>query len=101
MNEQNTVASHTTCPAHLEVWRKKAAEQAADDRFTVLFNELVDAFGDIDVSSRSLGYYQGLRDAYVLISGDPQDVVERQVRNALDRQIREELAESASVPVPS
>lgn len=90
----NTVG-FTGCPDHLEVWRQQARQQASDDRFTVLFDELVTAFGDLDSSSRSLGYYEGLRDAYILISGDAQEVVERQVRAALDRQLVEELAGAA------
>ena len=100
-NEGNTVASHTTCPAHLEVWRKQAAQAAADDRYTVLFHQVVEAFGDIGGEPADAAYYGGLRDAYVTITGDSKEMVDRQVRDALDRQLCEELAEPEPVPVPS
>lgn len=101
-NDQNTTGFATTCPAHLEIWRKNAARAEADDRFTVLWNALVDAYAktlvlstyDHDEATREQahyddGVYEGLRLAYALVTGDTEDVVHEQV------------ARTGAVPVPS
>lgn len=99
-NQANTVG-FTGCPSHQEVWRKQAARQVDTSRVAELFDELVTAFGDLDSSSRALGYFQGLRDAYALITGNDQGTVQRQITAELDRQIAEELAERPPAQVPS
>lgn len=77
MNSTNTVG-FAGCPSHLEVWRRQAARQAADDRFTVLFTELVAAARRTDASPEDEylnGVYMGLARAYALLTGDTEDYV--------------------------
>lgn len=70
-----------------ESWRKNAVRQVADDRFTVLFHEMVEAYFVFSVDHYPFehGVYTGLRTAYVLLTGDAVEAVDRQVRNTVDR----------------
>ena len=63
----------------------------ADDKYTVLFHELVDAY-QLDREQKQpfeFGVYRGLLRAYVLLTGDSEAVVEQWV------------ADAAREPVPS
>lgn len=71
-----------------EKWRTAAARQAADDRFSVLWDEMVAAYPASAVGMGPYNFYMGLRRAYSLLTGDPEEAVQEQV------------ARAARVPVP-
>lgn len=56
----------------------------ADDKFTVLFHELVEAY-QLDREQKQpfeFGVYRGLLRAYILLTGDSETVVEQRVADA-------------------
>lgn len=65
-----------------EKWRKNAAQQWQDDRFTILWNELDEAYGHRFVGQYAGGVYDGMVRAYALITGDSVDSVHEQVARA-------------------
>lgn len=75
-------------------WRRAArAEAHADDRFTVIWNAMVDAYVNAGGSGQ---YYLGMLNAYSLLTGDPVEVVHVQVMKAAGRPA-DEVAATASV----
>lgn len=105
-NKANTVGFASTCPDHLEVWRRAAARQAADDKYTVLWTELVTAFkaqqGPLASNAQLFQgfFFDGLVRAYALLTGDTDEAVLAMVLRSevLDR---EAVAPTEAVPVPS
>ncbi len=56
----------------------------ADDKFTVLFHELVEAYADLGRQAEpfEFGIYRGLLRAYSQLTGDSEAVVEQRVADA-------------------
>ena len=56
----------------------------AEDKYTVLFHELVEAYADLGRQKQpfEFGVYRGLLRAYILLTGDDERDVEHRVADA-------------------
>jgi hypothetical protein len=64
-----------------EKWRNNAAQQWQDDRYTGLWNDLVDSYNDRG-NLFSQGVHEGLVRAYSRVTGDSVDSVHEMVARA-------------------
>lgn len=62
-----------------ERWRKLAAQQGGEDRYTGLWTELTGAHARIEEGEQARGFYQGLLVGYALVTGDSTDFVHAMV----------------------
>lgn len=76
-------------PQHYEAWREQA-RSASEDRFTVLWDELFAAHeaNDDPFDRASNAFFLGLLRAYALVTGDTEEVVNRQLtKRAFDEMV--------------